>query len=107
MNNTFLHVELYEEVYMQLPLGYVPPIASKGEIQVCKLTKSLYGLKQASRQWFAKLTNVILEQGFQKSKSDYSLFTKVQGGVVLTVLLYVVDILIASDKVEAANSFKL
>lgn len=46
---------------MHLPLGYVPEVASKEELQICKLNKSLYGLKQASRQWFSKPTSAILE----------------------------------------------
>ena len=65
VNNAFLRGDLHEEVYMQLPLGFVPKVAGQGEKKdlVCRLTKSFYGLKQASRKLFAKLTAAIRTQG--------------------------------------------
>jgi len=75
VNNTFLHGDLDEEIYMVPPPGLDIPHPN----MVCKLRKSLYGLKEASTQWHAKLSDTLRSIGFQRSRNDYSVFRKVQG----------------------------
>jgi len=96
INNAFLHGFLDEEVYMYPPEGYDK--AAPG--QVCKLERSLYGMKQASRQWNLELTKFLSKNGFRQSKSDYSLFTKTSKGLCTFILVYVNDLLIAGDDIN-------
>ena len=66
VNNVFLHGDLQEEVYMELPLGYSHEREiSLPENIVCRLHKSIYGLKQASCQWFSKFSTAFLEISFK------------------------------------------
>ncbi|XP_020423926.1 uncharacterized protein LOC109950224 [Prunus persica] len=103
VNNAFLNGDLDEEVFMSLPPGF----GRKGENRVCQLHKSLYGLKQASRQWFIKLSTALKAAGFQQSRSDYSLFVRRQEGNFLALLVYVDDVILAGNNLEDIENTKL
>lgn len=101
VNNAFLHGELHEEVYMNMPEGIPNP-----ERKVCRLKKSIYGLKQASREWFAKLLHELKCQGYVQSKNDYSLFTKKSGNDITIAAIYVDDIIITGSDLVTITAFK-
>jgi hypothetical protein len=102
VNNAFLHGDLHEEVYMHIPPGF----GRKGETRVCKLNKSLYGLKQASRQWYAKLSSTLINAGYKQSKADYSLFVRSHKGNITAILVYVDDIILAGNNLEQIQKLK-
>lgn len=71
VNNAFLHGTLDKEIYMSLPLGYTPrPGVTLPPNAVCKLKKSIYGLKHSSRQWYHTFSKVLLDVGFDQSQAD-------------------------------------
>ncbi|KAG7578569.1 Reverse transcriptase RNA-dependent DNA polymerase [Arabidopsis thaliana x Arabidopsis arenosa] len=102
VHNAFLHGDLDEEVYMKPPPGFSQP----GDKRVCRLRKSIYGLKQSPRCWFAKLADALQKYGFKQTKSDYSLFVFHHGGVSLQILVYVDDLIISGNSSSAIKEFK-
>lgn len=90
VKTAFLNGDVEEDIYMRQPEGFV----AKGEEHlVCKLKKSLYGLKQAARAWNIKANEVLLEEGFTRSQADPCLYTQVRDGKRMYILLYVDDML--------------
>jgi hypothetical protein len=97
VKNAFLHGDLEEEVYMDIPPGYTAN--SKSEV-VCKLQRALYGLKQSPRAWFGRFSLAMKKYGYIQSNSDHTLFLKHQLGKVTALIIYVDDMIITGNNSE-------
>ena len=102
VKTAFLNGDITEDLYMSQPEGYV---AKGKENLVCKLTKSLYGLKQSARAWNTKINEVMLSNGFQRSKADQCLYSKFENNKWMYVLLYVDDLIAVQEDDEAISQF--
>ncbi|RVW87783.1 Retrovirus-related Pol polyprotein from transposon TNT 1-94 [Vitis vinifera] len=104
VKNAFLNGELEEEVYMKIPPSMETPENSG---KVCKLRKSLYGLKQSPRAWFDRLTRVVKKHGFIQCQADHTLFMKhSKEGEMTLFIVYVDDIIITGDDEEGIGNLK-
>jgi histone deacetylase 1/2 len=101
VKNAFVHSVLEKEVYMKQPPGYENP---KTPHYVCKLDKSLHGLKQSPRAWLSKLSSKLQELGFVASKAGTSLFIYNKSGIVIFMQVYVDDIIVTSSSNKAINA---
>ncbi|CAL1407672.1 unnamed protein product [Linum trigynum] len=93
VNNNFLHGDLDEEVYMTIPQGFFTP----GDTRVCRLCKSIYGLRQTSRNWYQKFTQSLLDLHFVQSLAYYALFTYRRGASFVVALIYVDDVILTGN----------
>jgi len=94
VKNAFLHGDLQEEVYMEIPLGF----SNAGAIgKVCKLKKSLYGLKQSPRAWFDKFKCALCGMGYKQCNGDHTVFYRHSGRKISVLAVYVDDIIITGD----------
>ena len=103
VKTTFLHGDWEEDIYMIKPKGF---IAQGQENLVCKLRNSLYGLKQAHRQWFKKFDSFMHRIGFKRCETDYCCYVKSIDNSYIILLLYVDDMLIAGSNIEEINNLK-
>ena len=72
----------------------------------CRLKRSIYGLKQASRQWYLKFDATIKKFGFQENVEDNCIYAKFKSGKYIFLVLYVDDILLASSDVSLLQETK-
>ena len=104
IKNTFLHGELLEEVYMEQPSGFV----AQGESGlVCKLHRSLYGLKQSPWAWFGHFSSVVQKFGMLRSEADHSIFYHHNSSSqCIYLVVYVDDIVITGSDQEGIQRLK-
>ena len=95
VKTAFLNGELEEDIYMDQPQGFVE---EGTQYLVCKLKKSLYGLKQSPRAWYQRIDLFFTQERFSRSHADHSLYVKQSKEFLLIVIIYVDDLIIlASD----------
>ncbi|KAK1601384.1 hypothetical protein QYE76_037226 [Lolium multiflorum] len=103
VKTAFLNGDIEEELYMVQPKGFVDP---KNADKVCKLQRSIYGLKQASRSWNRRFDKVIKDFGFIQCHGEACIYKKVSGSSVAFLILYVDDILLIGNDIELLSSVK-
>ena len=81
---TFLNKDLEEDVYMDQPVEF---IEEGKEHMVCKLKRSIYGLKQASRKWYLKFNDTIMSFGFEEYIIDQCIYLKVNGSKFIFLIV--------------------
>jgi hypothetical protein len=104
VKSAFLNGYLEEEVFVEQTQGF--EVQGK-EHQVYKLKKALYGLKKAPRTWYARTNGHFQETGFNRSKSEPTLYYKQEGNGILIVSLYVDDLLYMGSSSKMKDEFKI
>ena len=104
VKTAFLNGRLEESIYMIQPEGF---IAKGQEHRVCKLQRSIYGLKQASRSWNIRFDQAVKSFGFEQSIDEPCVYSKIKDGKVVFLILYVDDILIIGNDVGSLTSVKM
>lgn len=98
--SAFLQGDIDTEIYMAQPEQY------EENSQVCLLNKSIYGLKQASRQWNLKLNSTLLKIGLTRSKIDPCVYYLVNKTIMIFIAVWVDDFLIFTNDEKAMTEIK-
>ena len=103
VKTAFLNGKLLEDVHMTQPEGFVNP---ENVGKVCKLQRSIYGLKQASRSWNLHFDKAIKVFGFIKNEDEPCVYKKVSGSEIFFLVLYVDGILLIGHDIPALHNVK-
>ncbi|KAJ9541592.1 hypothetical protein OSB04_028098 [Centaurea solstitialis] len=103
VKTAFLNGNIDESIYMTQPENFV---LGDSKSMVCKLKKSIYGLKPASRQWYLKFHQVITSFGYEVNLVEDCVYHKFSGSNVIFLILYVDDILIATNDLSLLHDTK-
>ena len=104
VKTAFLNGTLEEKIYMMQLEGF---IAKNQEHRVCKLKRSIYGLKQASRSWNIRFDQAIKSFGFKQNLDEPYVYKRHQDKVVMFLMLYVDDILLIGNDVRVMSLVKV
>ena len=102
VKSAFLNGKISELVFVEQPPGFEDPKKSN---LVYKLSKALYGIKQASRAWYERLRDFLISKGFKIGKVDTTLFTKAIGKYLFVCQIYVDDIIFGSTNPSFCEGF--
>ena len=103
VKTAFLNGNLSEDVYMTQPDGFVDP---KNAGKICKLRKSIYGLKQASRSWNLYFDEVVKGFGFIKNEEEPCVYRKTSGSALVFLVLYADNILLIGNNIQMLEVVK-
>ena len=103
VKTAFLNDYVKKEIYMKQPKGFESEDSSK----VCKLKRSIYGLKQASRSWNHHFDEAIRSFSFIKNEDEPCVYKKVSGSQLTFLVLYIDDILLIGNDIGMLTNVKL
>ena len=103
VKSAFLNGTLKEDIYMQQPERFAKP---GKEHLVCKLERTIYGLKQSPRAWYERLHAHLHNNRFSRSTADHSVYVRREGEKFMIILVYVDDLVLASNNKPMLQEFK-
>jgi hypothetical protein len=101
VNNYFLHGDLSEEIYMEQPHGFI-----QNSSLVCRMKKSLYGLKQTPRAWYEKMDSYLISHDFIRCKYDSNVYMMRNTNSIMILVLYVDHLLITGSSALSISFVK-
>ncbi|GJR33392.1 putative ribonuclease H-like domain-containing protein [Tanacetum coccineum] len=104
VKSAFLYGEIDEEVYVTQPKGFEDPFYPK---HVYRVVKALYGLHQAPRAWYARLSTFLLKHNYRRGTIDKTLFIKKNSRDIILVQVYVDDIIFGSTNKAWCTEFEV